>query len=286
VNPWLLVAAFAAYSAAHLANNLFLARGAPERALQALQAWSGGWIEPVLVRSQVVLLVFLGLVVGLGRRSFSELGWRARDVVPGLALYLGAWLALQLGLVAAVLRQGVELAWHPLWTRFGVGAVLGGVLSQALGHALVEDTAFRGFFLPELRRRFARAGSALAVLLCILFAVAGSALLFGLAHLPTRLLVKGSGLAELLREQGNFLLAGLALGLAAVATRNLFAVVGLHVLLNDPAPLVAVPGEVLNRAVLVVFAGVVVLAAVRGRRRQAMAEAVAEGRDTKDRRAA
>ena len=45
----------------------------------------------------------------------------------------------------------------------------------------------------------------------------------------------------------------------------------LHVLLNDPAPLVAVPGTVLNRATLIVFAGVVLIGLVRKLRRSGSA---------------
>jgi membrane protease YdiL (CAAX protease family) len=269
----LLVCALAAYSLAHLFNNTVFELGAPRRALTALQSASGGWIEPVLLRSQVVLAAFLAVVVVLGRVRMAELGWRARDLVPGLAVYASAWLVLQLGLAACVLRQGSALAWHPMWARFGAGAVLGGVLAQGLGHALVEDTAFRGFFLPELRARLVRPGTLLAVLALTALAVLGSALLFGLAHLPTRVLVKGSGLAAVLREQGHFLSAGIALGLAYLATRNLFTVIGLHVLLNDPAPAVAVPGTVLNRATLVVFGGVIALSLAGRLRRERMRRA-------------
>lgn len=279
----LLLFAFAAYSLAHLFNNTVLELAAPRRALLALQRASGGWIEPVLLRSQVVLLAFLLVVVVFGGNRMSAVGWRARDVLPGVLVYAGAWLVLQLGLAAAVLRQGLELAWHPKWAHFGLGAVLGGVLTQAFGHALVEDTAFRAFFLPELRARIGRPATRLAGLVFPLTAVLGAALLFGLAHVPTRFFIKGSGLAELLREQGGFLSAGLALGVAYLATRNLFVVVGLHVLLEAPAPLVEVDGMMLNRAVLVVFAGVVVLAAWR---RMRAARTAAEQRDSATQRAA
>jgi len=276
----LLVAAFVAYSLAHLFNNTVLALHGPRVALQRLQIASGGWIEPLLVRSQVVLLAFLAVVVIFGRRPLAALGWRARQILPGILLYAGAWAVLQLGLVLAMARQGNALEFHPMWTSFGLPAVLGGVLAQLCGHALVEDTAFRGFFLPELRSRLARPASLLA-LLFVALAVVGSSLLFGLAHLPTLILVQGASLAELVSRQAHFLSAGIALGLAYLATRNLFAVVGLHVLLNDPAPIVAVPGFVLNRAVLVVFGGVIVLGCVhrlrrlRRRRAERAAEAAA-----------
>ncbi|MSR63613.1 MAG: CPBP family intramembrane metalloprotease [Planctomycetes bacterium] len=261
----LLAAALGAYSLAHLFNNSVLELAGPKQALEALQHWSGGWIEPVLVRSQVVLLAFLVVVVGFGKRRFAGLGWRAGNVLPGLVTYVGAWLALQLVLAGAVLAQGQALELHPKWTQLGVAAVLGGVVAQACGHALVEDTAFRAFFLPELRARSVRVGFVLAPLLAVALALFGSALLFGLAHLPTRALVKSSGWSALAAEQWNFLSAGLALGLAFVVTRNLFVVIGLHVLLNDPAPLVSVSAALLNRGVLVVFAGVLVATLLRAR---------------------
>lgn len=281
----LLVAAFVAYSLAHLFNNTVLALHGPRLALQRLQIASGGWIEPLLVRSLVVLLAFLAVVLVLGRRSLGSLGWRARQLVPGLLVYLGAWVVLQLGLLLAMARQGNALELHPMWTSFGLPAVLGGVLAQLCGHALAEDTAFRGFFLPELRARLARPASLLA-LVCLGLAVVGSSLLFGLAHLPTLILVQGASLTELVARQAHFFSAGIALGLAYLATRNLFAVVGLHVLLNDPAPLVAVPGFVLNRAVLVVFGGVIVLGCVHRLRRLRGRRAARAAAESAARRAA
>ena len=260
-SPALLVLAFAAYSAAHLFNNTVLQRAGARTALDALQAASGGWIAPVLVRSQVVLAAFLAVVIGLGRRRLADVGWSARRLLPGLGIALGAWAMLQAVLLLTVLLRGAPLAWHASWSRDGLAAVGAGVLAQALGHALVEDTAFRGFFLPELRARLVRPGSVLALVGVIGLCIAGSSLLFGLAHLPTRALVRGSGVVELLEEQWEFFSAGVALGLAFVTTRNLFAVVGLHVMLNAPAPLVQVPGLVLRSAVLCVFAAVVVLSA-------------------------
>ena len=262
----LLAAAFAAYSGAQLFNNTALEQPAPAHALSALATASGGWIEPLLLRSLVVLAAFLFVVVALGRRRMADVGWSARNVLPGLATFVGAWLALQLVLALWVLARGQAFELHPNWERVGVVGVLAGVVTQAFGHALVSDTTFRGFFLPELRARFLRPGSLLAMTAGLFLVVAGSALLFGLAHLPTRAFIKGSGLTELVSEQWEFFSAGLALGIAFVTTRNLFVVVGLHVLLNAPAPLVKVPGTVLKLAILCVFALVVVRSAWRSLR--------------------
>lgn len=263
----LLLSAFAAYSAAHFVNNSLFELPAPRAALLALEAASGGWIEPVLVRSQVVLLAFLFVVLVVGRRRPAEVGWSARKLLPGLATTLGAWVVLQLGLFAWVLRHDQPLELHSSWARVGIAGVLSGVLTQAFGHALVEDTAFRGFFLPALRARFVRPASLLALAGVLLVGVAGSSLLFGLAHLPTRALLKGSGFTDLLGEQWEFYSAGVALGVAFIVTRNLFTVVGLHVLLNAPAPLVQVPGAVLRSAILCVFALVVILSGLRSARK-------------------
>lgn len=260
----LLVLALGAYSLAHLANNTLLAAPAVRDLLARLQDASGGWIEPVLLKSWVVLGAFLAVVLGLGRRAWSEVGWRPGTLARGAATWLLAWVALQVVLLLWTLARGTELALHPMWTRFGTGAVLGGILAQALGHALAEDTAFRAFTLPALGERARRLGPWTAALV----ALVGSSVLFGLTHLPTRLLVKSPGGAALLAEQAHFFTAGLALGLAWLATRNLGAVVALHVLLNDPAPLVATDGTSLNRAVLVVLAVVIGGAAWRARRQR------------------
>jgi membrane protease YdiL (CAAX protease family) len=206
-----------------------------------------------------VLGAFLLVVVGCGRLRFAELGWTKRALARGTFLWLASWILLNAVLLAWNAARGVELEAHAMWSRFGVGAVLGGVLAQAAGHALAEDTAFRAFVLPELRARAGGCGPFAAALVALL----GSSALFGLAHLATRLLVKSPGGLALLSEQGHFFSAGLALGVVWLATQNLGAVVALHVLLNDPAPLVAVDGSTLNRAVLLVIGLQVALGAAR-----------------------
>src|SRR5262245_3304430 len=258
----LLLLAFLAYCGAHLLNNTLLAGEQARAALEGLHVASDGWIEPVLVRSLVVLGTFLIAVLWIGRRCAADIGWRSELVLSGLFTWLGAWLALQIGLVGMKLLAGQPVVWHARWTMLGTGGLLGGALAQALGQALAEDTAFRGFFLPELRARFAPDGSMPGTLLAII----GAALLFGLAHLPTRFLVAGLSGTDMLGEQWGFFTAGVALGVACLATRNVFAVIALHVLWSDPAPWIQVPGPLLHDVKTCVCAGVVLLAWLGNRR--------------------
>src|SRR5262245_759004 len=269
----LLLLAFLAYCGAHLLNNTLLAGEQARAALEGLHVASDGWIEPVLVRSLVVLGTFLIAVLWIGRRCAADIGWRSELVLSGLFTWLGAWLALQIGLVGMKLLAGQPVVWHARWTMLGTGGLLGGALAQALGQALAEDTAFRGFFLPELRARFAPDGSMPGTLLAII----GAALLFGLAHLPTRFLVAGLSGTDMLGEQWGFFTAGVALGVACLATRNVFAVIALHVLWSDPAPWIQVPGPLLHDVKTYVCAGVILLTWNGNRRQVRPLEARATG---------
>jgi membrane protease YdiL (CAAX protease family) len=258
----LLLLAFLAYSGAHLLNNTLLAGAQARVALERLHVASDGWVEPVMVRSLVVLGAFLIAVLWIGRRCAADIGWRSEHVLSGLFTWLGAWLALQIGLVGMKLLAGQPVVWHARWTMLGTGGLLGGALALALFHALAEDTAFRGFFLPELRARFAPNDTMPGTVL----AVVGAALLFGLAHLPTRFLVTGPSGTDLLGEQWGYFTAGVGLGVACLATRNLFAVIALHVLWNAPAPWIQVPGPLLHDVKTCVCAGVILLAWLGNRR--------------------
>lgn len=257
-----LLLALLAYSGAHLLNHTLLAGAQARAVLERVHVASDGWVEPVLVRSQVLLGAFLIAVLWIGRRRAEDIGWRSELVLPGVFTWLGAWLCLQIGLVGMQLVAGQPLVWHARWTMLGTGGVLGGALAQALCQALAEDTAFRGFFLPELRARFAPDGSMPGTLL----AIVGAALLFGLAHLPSRFLVTGLSGRDLLGEQWGFFTAGMALGVACLATRNVFAVIALHVLWNDPAPWMQVPGPLLHDVKTCVCAGVILLSWLGNRR--------------------
>lgn len=247
------------YCAAHLFNNLAIAGGRLEAGLERLHGASAGLVEPLLVRSWIVLAAFLLVRRWLLRRGPADLGWRRDALLPALRTTVLCWAALQIGLLAVVGWSEASLAPHPMWARRGALAVIGGVLAQALGHALAEETIFRGHFLELVRRREAARGPWRSAV-C---AAVASSLLFGLAHLGVRVLVHEVRGLELVQEQGHFFLAGLAFAALYLATGNLLTTAALHALVNDPAPLVKASGTTVNGVLLVVLGGLVLVRAAR-----------------------
>ncbi len=222
--------------------NAVLFQGAAGKFLLRLHLASGGLVEPTLVAG----FVSLGLVVGvaifsLGRLRPAEVGWVPSQLLPALIVLPICWVVVQLILTGLVLSAGGTLELNQAWSRPGAGFVLGGLLAQLLGNALAEETVFRGFFFPQLQKSFA---GRLGPFWSLVLAVVVSQLLFALSHIPNRLLVHGLEVPQLLKDQKALLVMGMAFLAAYILTRNLWVVVGLHALVNDPASLVQVPEKV------------------------------------------
>lgn len=255
-----IAAAAAAWILAIFAVNALVFQGAFGTVLWQLHAQTHGLVEPTLVGSLIVLAAFMMVVVVLARVPPAAVGWVPGDAARALPVVIGFWVLMQAALVLSAIAFGGGVTLHPAWTQPGTAAVLGGVLAQALGNALAEETAFRGFFFAQflLRTRRLRPAAAVAT------AAAASAVLFAVAHLPNRLLVKQLSPGSLATDQAQLVFAGLLFALVFAATRNLFTTVGLHALANDPAPLVSSAGEVVQVTYLVLL-GTVLLTA-RGMR--------------------
>ena len=143
------------------------------------------------------------------------------------------WVVTQLVTLATSLWSGQPLQLAAGWSAgaFG-GAMLGPLLAQLLGNALMEESNFRGFLWPQLVLRFARRLPAPWAL--VLGAVV-SQLVFSAMHVPIRL-YNGADAATLAAMLLNLFLIGLVFCLIYAWTRNLFIVVGYHALLNTPTP--------------------------------------------------
>jgi membrane protease YdiL (CAAX protease family) len=192
-----------------------------------LEQATGGLVQPALVGALITALL-VGAVLRRERVSLAEAGVTARGVVRGLAVLAVVYAGIQLGLAATALLAGDGI--HAgIALRADPRAVLGGVIAQLLGTALVEEAVFRGFLLRQLALRMRIAP-----------AVAAAALAFALWHLPHRsdLGLRGLELAASLAVAG---LGGVVASYLYLRSRNLWIAVALHALFNDAVPLVASP---------------------------------------------
>jgi membrane protease YdiL (CAAX protease family) len=234
-----------AYACATVIVSAVLFQGRISASLGALYAATGFLIQSTLVGGLFSLAVVALIVFAIGRLRPSDVGWNWRGFWLGLVVTLGFWMAMNAVLAAlGFVDDGVTV--DAGWEQRGIGAIVGGLMGQLLGNALVEETMFRGFLLPQFYLKAAPRlphGAALAI------AFVGSSALFAVSHFPNRLFIQSFTGAELLSDQAGLFLMGLVMATAFVVTRNLFVAVGLHALVNEPAAIVHASSEAATYAV-------------------------------------
>lgn len=220
--------AFGVYCGSTLFINAVLYRGTVSDWLGSLYGATGYFLNGALVGG-VVGMVLLGLVIfGVGRLRPADVGVDLVALGWGLLVTAVFWTVMQcvIGTIAAA-RGDWEL--HSTWTRPGALVLIGSIVGQFFGNALLEEIACRGFFLPQMHlkwsRRFPR-NAALGL------AVVASSLLFAVAHLPNRLFTHHMAGTDLLVDQIGLVVAGLIFATIFLVTKNLFIAVGLHTILN------------------------------------------------------
>ncbi|MFQ5889708.1 MAG: lysostaphin resistance A-like protein [Gemmatimonadota bacterium] len=257
-----------------LLNNVLYSLPWPETLARATH----GWVRATLVGSGLMFVLVVGLgILRVGRLGLVDVYWDRRALFPAIAIVLGVWASVQLLIAASELARGHVLAWNGDWSSRGASVMLGALLAQLLGNALVEETIFRGFFLPQLARRFRRLISSRTGL--ITAALVASQAVFSLSHIPNRI-VAGMPLAGFAPDLLGVFAAGAALAGVFLITRNLWVVVGLHALGNRPTALFATSALTQHLALLTLT--IAVLAAWRPgerwvRRRLTAASAHSEG---------
>lgn len=242
--PVLMLAIVVCVGASWLVNFVVGPVGGNVRhALDIVERDTGGLVQAPLLAGPFYFAIVGTVIFGIGRLRFSDVGWRRRDVGPGLLVTLGFWVAMQPALVIWVLVTGGQLQWNAAWnpsSDWGPGRILGGLLAQLLGNALLEEMVFRGFFLPQF---YLKAAARFRPAAALLIALLGSQVLFALTHIPNRLFVQGWPVEALLGDQVVLFLHGLIYSVVYLLTRILFVCVGLHSLWNQPARLLQVPFE-------------------------------------------
>ncbi len=198
---------------------------------------TGGIVDGTLVAGLTLqLIVVVGLLFGVARLRPQDLGLDPRRLLPALKLLVATWGAIQIVLLFLLPLCGQEIGINAHWTAGGWPRAVGEWLGQLLGNCPYEEVFFRGYLLPQcgllamrwMPRSRSRTQVAVALLLSqALFAVGH---VFFNLHLP----------------QGQWLLVaqfvfGIVFALVYLRTGNLFIAMGIHALLNNPAPLLEDP---------------------------------------------
>jgi len=224
---------------------------------------TAGLVQPTLQFAVLLMACVIGGIVWLaGGTRPRDLGWGAGKAWTGIAFTAAVWLAVQLVTLAISVIGGRPLAINSVWSAGQWTFAAGALVSQLLGNALAEETMFRGFLLPQLYLKLGGSRDHLQKAI-MAWAVIISQLCFALLHIPNlhRLgTVAGHPVGKLL----VIFALGVFFALLYLRTGNLFVVVGVHALINTPAPVFSGP-EIFPQAAVFVVA--VLALAVWPRRR-------------------
>lgn len=201
---------------------------------------TGGLADYTLVANVTLLLVLIGgWLMGLGGMRPADVGLRRGTLGPALGRTVLIWIIANLTLVVAGSLSGTELARNPAWSPAAWRVSAGEWIGQLLGNCLYEEMLFRGVLLPQVMWRVLRWWPAARRRVQVAAAILISQGAFSLTHV----------FFNSHQPEGQWLLvAQLAFGLlyagVYLRTGNLLLAVGIHVLVNNPAPLLndPVPG--------------------------------------------
>ena len=200
-----------------------------------LAAWAGhtssGLVSWNLVARLDDYLLIVVLLLVIGRLRLHDLGWQRRKLKAGFLTLFGAWVTLQMVITLIALLAGNGIAWHPFWVEFPKLVVIGWLVGHLLGTAVIEDTVYRGFLLPQLFLWLGKRRGRVAI------AVFVSQLIFTLSHIP-QWIEYGMDTPLL---PGIVLLLGLIFTAIFLLTDNLFVVMAFHALHDAPTALLASP---------------------------------------------
>ncbi len=204
--------------------------------LPAAEATSGLIQSTLIVSLGGFVLIVGGIFIYAGRLRKEDIGLRLKLIPQAAVVTIGLWIGLQIIGIVINLTSGKGLVLDSMWQEATWTVVLGAIAAQLFGNALLEETEYRGFLLPQLfhklkakwftRHRNYRIAVALVI----------SQLIFSVSHVPNRIFT-GLPLSEWPLNFFTLLGIGILYAFIYLRTGNLFIAVGFHSLGNVPVSL-------------------------------------------------
>ena len=225
-----------------------------------------GLIHRSLLGNAILLLVVVGgLIFWLGGLRPRQVGLVPGKLPVAVAVTFGMWLLMQaIQLVSALLSDGTFQV-SPAWSGGGATVLVGMLLAQLFGTALVEEIIFRGYLLTQVREKLHRRwlGSARRALIPALLI---SQFSFAAFHLPGHI-ASGLGPIDIVIDLVRLTLLGTLFALLYLRTGNLFIGIGIHSLSNNPTALF-VPDPNQDSLLALAFGALIIIFWPRRRERE------------------
>ena len=208
-------------------------------------------MQATLVGTAVPAIFLWLIAVRWSGLKCTDLGVSRGKFASAIALTAVLWTATNIVHAAIALSQGESLVWNSEWQSPGARVLLGSLIAQLFGNALIEEMTYRHLLASQFRARLTyvkQEGLRMALVLLV------SQCLFALVHIPQRLSI-GMEVTNLPGEMIYLTVLGLLFAWGYIQTRNLFFVVGWHSLMNEPTLLVKQAGNPIY-----IICGVVIIA--------------------------
>lgn len=228
---------------------------------------TNGFATHVLVTNALEFAVLIAVImVVAGGLRLGDVGVRRRGLLTALLATLVLWGVTQLVMSSLAHLAPGPVQLNPDWMYPMVTYSIGRPLPGLFMAAFVEEVMYRGFLLPQLYHSAARWGMRTPGRR-LLFALVVSQTLFGINHIPAGLvtgLTPGQITGYVLMATG----VGVFFSVLYLRTDNLWLVIGLHAVLNQPLSFYLSP---VDPSLVVLILGLLLTLAIPFLRRQATA---------------
>lgn len=229
----IIIFLFAHFTLTAVVNLVFFAGNA----FRPLASATGGLFTGSLLANLVfIAALVLVIILGVGRLRLYDIGLVRRNIMPGLIYTVGLWLVAQIVHLLAGLATYGTVSLNAEWLTYGVGFMIGLLLTQIFGNALFEEIAYRGFLVPQLYLRLERLRDRPWKRLFAALLISQTA--FALSHIPNRIYL-GMSAGDIAIDLLMLVGWGILYALLYLRTDNLFLVVGVHALGNTPTTIFA-----------------------------------------------
>jgi len=198
-----------------------------------MTAATAGVATHVLVTNALEFAVLIaGCMVVVGGLRLGDLGLHRRGIAVAVLTTLVLWGLTQLVMHALSVITNTPAILNPIWMYPMASEAIGRPLPGLFIAAGVEEVMYRGFLLPQLyyhARGWGLRGSGrrLIAALCI------SQVLFGVNHIPAGIAAELS-IGEIVSYVTMAALVGVFFSVLYLRTANLWLIIGLHAVLNQP----------------------------------------------------